>query len=31
MAKGKWLLIGAMILGFLVVLYFVFMCPSECH
>jgi hypothetical protein len=31
MTKEKWLLLGAMILGLLVVLYFVFLCPSDCH
>ena len=31
MTKEKWLLIGAMILGLVVVLYFLFLCPSECH
>ena len=31
MTKGKWLLLGAMILGLVVVLYLVLLCPSECH
>lgn len=31
MTKGKWLLLGAMILGLLVVLYLVLLCPSDCH
>jgi hypothetical protein len=31
MTKEKWLLLGAMVLGVLVVLYFMFLCPSECH
>ncbi len=31
MTKEKWLLLGAMVVGVLVVLYFMFLCPSECH
>ena len=31
MTKGKWLLLGAMILGLLGVLYLVLLCPSDCH
>ena len=31
MTKGKWLLLGAVMVGILVVLYLVFFCPSECH
>ena len=31
MTTQKWLLLGAMILGLLVVLYLVFFCPSDCH
>ena len=31
MKKEKWLLLGAMIVGVLVVLYFMFLCPSDCH
>ena len=31
MTKEKWLLLGALIVGLLVVLYFVFLCPSDCH
>lgn len=31
MTKEKWLLLGALILSILVVLYVVFLCPSDCH
>jgi hypothetical protein len=31
MTKHRWLFLGAMILGLIVVLYFVFLCPSDCH
>ena len=31
MTKEKWLLVGALIVGLLVVLYLVFLCPSDCH
>lgn len=31
MTKENWMLLGAMILGLLVVLYFVFLCPADCH
>jgi hypothetical protein len=31
MTKEKWLLLGAVIVGLIVVLYFVFLCPSDCH
>ena len=31
MTKQKWLLLGAVIVGLIVVLYFVFLCPSACH
>jgi hypothetical protein len=31
MTKEKWLLLGALIVGLLVVLYVVFLCPSDCH
>jgi hypothetical protein len=31
MTKEKWLLIGAVIVGLVVVLYFLLLCPSNCH
>jgi len=31
MTKKRWLLLGAVIVGLLVLLYFVFLCPSACH
>src|ERR1043165_3607955 len=31
MTKEKWLLIGAVIVGLVVVLYFLLLCPSDCH
>lgn len=31
MTKGRWLLIGAIGLGIMIVLYLVFFCPAECH
>jgi type II secretory pathway component PulM len=31
MTKQKWLLLGALIVSLLVVLYVVFLCPSNCH
>jgi hypothetical protein len=31
MTKEKWLLVGALIVGLVVVLYLVFLCPSDCH
>ena len=31
MTKEKWFLLGAVILGLIVLLYFVFLCPSDCH
>ena len=31
MTKEKWLLLGALVVGLLVVLYVVFLCPSDCH
>ena len=31
MTKNHWLLLGAVIVGLLVMLYFVFLCPSDCH
>ena len=31
MPTAQWLLLGALIVGLLVVLYVVFLCPSDCH
>jgi hypothetical protein len=31
MTKTNWLLLGAVIIGLLVVVYLVFLCPSDCH
>ena len=31
MTKEKWLLLGAVLVGLIVVLYVVFLCPSDCH
>ncbi|MDF2756178.1 MAG: hypothetical protein K0S94_1763 [Nitrospira sp.] len=31
MTKERWLLLGALIISLLVVLYVVFLCPSDCH
>jgi hypothetical protein len=31
MTKRKWLLLGAVVVGVIVLLYFVFFCPSDCH
>ena len=31
MTKQRWLLVGAIVVGFAVMLYFVFFCPSTCH
>ena len=31
MTKEKWLLLGAIIVGLFILLYFVFFCSSECH
>ena len=31
MTKEKWLLLGAVIVGLIILLYFVFLCPSDCH
>ena len=31
MTKEKWLLLGALMIGLLVVLYFVFLCHSDFH
>jgi hypothetical protein len=31
MTKAQWLLLGAVLLGVAIVVYFVFLCPTECH
>ncbi len=31
MTKGRWLLLGAVILGLAVGLYLLFFCPTECQ
>lgn len=31
MTRQSWLLFGAVLLGTLIVIYFVFFCPTECH
>jgi len=31
MTKKKWFLLGAMLLGLLVVFYFMLFCPTDCH
>ncbi len=31
MTKAQWLLVGAVLLGVVIVVYFVFLCPTECH
>lgn len=31
LTKTRWLLLGAVLLGLLIVVYFVFLCPTECH
>ncbi len=31
LTKGRWLLLGAVLLGVLLFLYLVFFCPTECH
>ena len=31
MTKNTWLLLGAVSVGLLVLLYFVFVCPTDCH
>jgi hypothetical protein len=31
MTKKKWFLLGAMLLGLLVVFYFMLLCPTDCH
>lgn len=31
MTKGQWLLVGAIALGLVVGVYFLFFCPTECH
>jgi hypothetical protein len=31
MTKAQWLLVGAVLVGLAVGLYFLFFCPTECH
>jgi hypothetical protein len=31
MTQTQWLLLGAVVLGIAIVVYFVFLCPTECH
>jgi hypothetical protein len=31
MTRQNWLLLGALLLGAAIVVYFVFFCPTECH
>ncbi len=31
MTRGRWVLLGALAVAIIVVVYFVFFCPSECH
>ncbi len=31
LTKTQWLLLGAVVLGVMIVVYFVFLCPTECH
>jgi hypothetical protein len=31
MSRTTWLLIGAVVLGIAIFVYFVFLCPTECH
>ena len=31
MTRGRWLLLGAIVLGLAVGLYLLFFCPTECH
>jgi len=31
MTRAQWLLLGAVLLGVAIVVYFVFFCPTECH
>jgi|RhiMetStandDraft_4_1073278.scaffolds.fasta_scaffold06430_5 hypothetical protein len=31
MTKNRWLLLGAVIIGGLVLLYVMFLCPTDCH
>jgi hypothetical protein len=31
MTKAQWLLLGAVLLGVAIVVYLVFLCPTECH
>lgn len=31
MTRARWLVIGTVVVGVMVVLYLIFFCPSECH
>lgn len=31
MTRARWWLLGAVLLGVLIVVYFVLFCPTECH
>ncbi len=31
MTRTHWLMLGAVLLGVAIVIYFVFLCPTECH
>jgi hypothetical protein len=31
MTRARWLLLGAVGLGFAIVIYFVFFCPADCQ
>ena len=31
MTRGRWVLVGAVVAASIVVVYFVFFCPLECH
>ena len=31
MTRTRWLLLGAVVLGLVIFVYLVFLCPTECH
>jgi len=31
MTRTRWLLLGAVVLGLVIFVYLVFLCPRECH
>ena len=31
MTKGQWILLGAVAVGLAVVVYILFLCPTDCH